>query len=130
MRKAASVFSSQGKECYFAYPVGNVRQKYYVMSPQLTELLVHLFLCEQEDSCGTLGMLYQWLEEKYSIYLRYSSRLEGYLRKNSIEQPSQSEFSDNQRAFIETLREINCIVKLSDNSYIITLDTEEGGWWK
>ena len=130
VRKAASVFSSQGKECYFAYPVGNVRQKYYVMSPQLTELLVHLFLCEQEDSCGTLGMLYQWLEEKYSIYLRYSSRLEGYLRKNSIEQPSQSEFSDNQRAFIETLREINCIVKLSDNSYIITLDTEEGGWWK
>lgn len=130
VRKAASVFSSQGKECYFAYPVGNVRQKYYVMSPQLTELLVHLFLCEQEDGCGTLGMLYQWLEEKYSIYLRYSSRLEGYLRKNSIEQPSQSEFSDNQRAFIETLREINCIVKLSDNSYIITLDTEEGGWWK
>ncbi|MCI9501579.1 MAG: hypothetical protein HFG76_06230 [Hungatella sp.] len=130
VRKVSSVFSSQGKECYFAYPVGNVRQKYYVMSPQFTELMVHLFLCEQEDVCGTLGMLYQWLEEKYSIYLGYSSKLETYLKKNSIEQPSKSEFDDNQRAFIETLREINCIVKLSDNSYIITFDTEEGGWWK
>ena len=129
VRKVASVFSSQGKECYFAYPVGSVRQKYYVMSPQFTELMVHLFLGEQEDGCGTLGMLYQWLEEKYSIYLRYSFKLENYLKKNAIEQPSQNEFEDNQRAFIETLREINCIVKLSDNSYIITFDTEEGGWW-
>ena len=51
------------------------------------------------------------------------------MKKNAIEQPSQNEFEDNQRAFIETLREINCIVKLSDNSYIITFDTEEGGWW-
>ena len=99
------------------------------MSPQFTELMVHLFLGEQEDGCGTLGMLYQWLEEKYSIYLRYSFKLENYLKKNAIEQPSQNEFEDNQRAFIETLREINCIVKLSDTSYIITFDTEEGGWW-
>lgn len=129
VRKVASVFSSQGKECYFAYPVGSVRQKYYAMSPQFTELMVHLFLCEQEDGCGTLEMLYQWLEDKYSIYLRYSFKLENYLKKNAIEQPSQSEFEDNQRAFIGTLRELNCIVKLSDNSYIITFDTEEGGWW-
>lgn len=128
VRRVSAVFSSQGKECYFAYPIGRVQQKYYVMSPQLTEVLVHLFLQEQEDECGTLEMLYQWLEEKYSIYIGYSKDLVRYLKNNAIEQPTQTDFDENQKAFITTLQEINCISKLSDNSYIITFDGEAGRW--
>lgn len=128
VRRVSAVFSSQGKECYFAYPIGNVQQKYYAMSSQLTEVLVHLFLSEQEEECGTLEMLYQWLIERYSIYIGYSADLTKYLRKNAIEQPSQSDFDENQRAFIKTLEELNCIIKLADNSYMITFDNEKGRW--
>lgn len=128
VRRVSAVFASQGKECYFAYPIGSVHQKYYAMSSQLTEVLVHLFLSEQEEECGTLEMLYQWLIEKYSIYIGYSADLIKYLRVNAIEQPTQSDFNDNQKAFIKTLEELNCIIKLADNSYMITFDNEKGRW--
>lgn len=128
VRKVSSVFASHGKECYFAYPIGKVRQKYYVMSPALTEVLVYIFLEEQEEGRGTLENFYQWLEKRYCIYLRYSPKMIKYFKQNAIEQPSQMDFSENQKAFIQTLEEINCIVKLSDNSYIITYDNEAGRW--
>lgn len=128
VRKVSSIFAGQGKECYFAYPIGKVKQKYYVMSPALTEVLIYIFLEEQEEGRGTLENFYRWLENRYCIYLRYSPKLIKYFKQNAIEQPSQMDFSENQKAFVQTLEEINCIVKLSDNSYIITYDNEAGRW--
>ena len=47
------------------------------------------------------------------------------LKKMHIKVPFQ-EFRQNEQALLDTLDEINCLIRLSDSGYVVTLPEEKG----
>ena len=129
VRVVSSMLSGQGKEARMVYPTNNVRQKYFAMSGEITELLLMLFLTQEHSvsEYATLSGFLRWLERQYGIYIAFSDKLIDYLNENSIQVPSTQEFNDNVQAFINTLESINSIYKLSDTSYIVCMPGKLGG---
>ena len=67
----------------------------------------------------------QSLETNYGIYIRKGKKVEKLLTKYGI-RVTQQEFNRNEQAFLDTLEQVNCLVRLSDSGYVVTLPEKKG----
>lgn len=124
-QRILSVLQSSGKEIGFVYPISRSRFKYFAMSDELTAFLVRLYLARIDRDYASSDDFFRDLEETYGIYIRKGKEPERLIRKYRV-RVTQQEFSRNEQAFLETLERVNCLVRLSDSGYIVTLPEKKG----
>jgi len=123
--KISSTLPTCGKQIGMVFPESNARQKYFAMSSSLTEFYVRLYLAKKNQKYDYLDNFIEFLQKRYHIVLTKTKEGETLLRKLKLNITAQ-EFAKNKQAFIDTLHSINCLVKLSDSGYVITLPEEKG----
>lgn len=123
--KISSTLPTSGRECGFIFPKSNSRFKYFALSQALLEFFVRLYLAEIGEEYDYLDNFVSHLEKKYHIYIVKSNQIDKYLSNYQMK-ITASEFRKNEEALIENLAESNCLVKLSDSGYIITLPEKRG----
>lgn len=126
-KRIFNVLQSSGKEIGFVYPVTRSKFKYFAMSGELTAFLVRLYLAGQSGEYAFLDDFLQHLETDYGIYIRKGKKTDKLVRKHRIRLAGQ-EFGRNEQAFLETLDRVNCLIRLSDSGYVITLPERKGGF--
>lgn len=124
-KRIFSVLQSSGKEIGFVYPATRSKFKYFALSGGLTAFLVRLYLAEKNLPYAFVDDFIKYLEVNYGIYIRKCSKTEGLVSKYKI-RVTQQEFSRNEQAFLETLDQVNCLIRLSDSGYIVTLPEKKG----
>jgi len=123
--KISSTLPTSGRECGLVFPKSTSRFKYFALSQELLEFFVRLYLAEIEEEYDYLDNFVSHLETKYHLYIIKSNQIDRYLSKYQMK-ITASEFRKNEEALIENLRESNCLVKLSDSGYVITLPEKRG----
>lgn len=125
---AIQIFSTQGREAKCVYPQSQVRQKYFVMSREITDLFVRLYFAHNNKIVyDTVENFTRWLKDNYLICIGFSKEINQYIDgKPHIKQIRASIYRDNYKTFISTLDSLQCIIKLSDTSHIITLPGNKG----
>lgn len=125
LTKISSTLPTSGREMGIVFPTNSVRHKYFAMSNSLAEFYVRFYLSSINEEYAYLDDFIRFLELKYNIYIVKSDemvrRIKSYHTKVSMH-----EFKENEEAFLATLRSINCLVKLSDSGYVITLPEMKG----
>ena len=124
-KRIFSVLQSSGKEIGFVYPATRSRFKYFALSGELTAFLVRLHLARKDLEFVFVDDFIKELEEHYGIYIRKCSKTERLVQKYKI-RVKQQEFSRNEQAFLETLDQVNCLIRLSDSGYVVTLPEKKG----
>lgn len=124
-KRIFSVLQSSGKEIGFVYPATRSRFKYFALSGELTAFLVRLHLVRKGLEFVFFDDFIKDLEEHYGIYIRKCSKTERLVQKYKI-RVKQQEFSRNEQAFLETLDQVNCLIRLSDSGYVVTLPEKKG----
>jgi len=124
-KRIFSVLQSSGKEIGFVYPATRSKFKYFALSGELTAFLVRLYLARKDLEFVFFDDFIKDLEERYGIYIRKCSKTERLAQKYKI-RVKQQEFSRNEQAFLETLDQVNCLIRLSDSGYVITLPEKKG----
>lgn len=124
-KRIFSVLQSSGKEIGFVYPATRSRFKYFALSGELTAFLVRLYLARKDLEFVFFDDFIKDLEERYGIYIRKCSKTERLAQKYKI-RVKQQEFSRNEQAFLETLDQVNCLIRLSDSGYVVTLPEKKG----
>lgn len=124
-QRILSVLQSSGKEIGFVYPISRSRFKYFAMSDELTAFLVRLYLARKDRDYVFSDDFFQELEKRYGIYIRKGKETDTLIRKYRV-RATQQEFSRNEHAFLETLERVNCLVRLSDSGYVVTLPEKKG----
>lgn len=124
-KRIFNVLQSSGKEIGFVYPVSRSKFKYFAMSGELTAFLVRLYLAGQPGEYAFLDDFLQYLETDYGIYIRKGKKVDRLVRKYGIRLAGQ-EFGRNEQAFLETLDRVNCLIRLSDSGYVVTLPEWKG----
>lgn len=125
LTKISSTLPTCGRQIDMIFPKNRARQKYFAMSETLTEFYVRLYLARKGLQYDYLDNFIQDLEERYRIVLVKSVTGEKMLKRINIKLPAQ-EYAKNKAAFIDMLSSINCLIKLSDSGYVITLPEEKG----
>lgn len=127
-KRIFSVLQSSGKEIGLVHPASRSRFKYFAMSGEITAFLVRLYLASSSNKLGYAFTddFMQYLEKNYGFYIRNSNKKVENLVKKSRIRVSQQEFSRNEQAFLETLDNVNCLIRLSDSGYVITLPEKKG----
>ncbi|MBU3126236.1 hypothetical protein [Clostridium tagluense] len=129
--KISSVFSSSGGAIDFIFPKTAGKFKYFALSSTLAEYFVRLYLSDKKVNenlkltIGYLNDFVNWLGERYGIYFTNNEKLELFLKEADITVKA-SEFNMNKTALIENLTSINCLIKVSDSTYIVILPEEKG----
>ena len=123
--KIASILPTSGKQIDMIYPKSNVRHKYFAMSGNLAEFYVRLYLSEKELRYDSLDSFLEHLQSKYRIVIE-KPKNGAKILNNVKPKLSAQEFAKNRAAFINTLDRANCLIKLSDSGYVITLPEEKG----
>lgn len=125
LKKISSVLPTSGKQIEMIFPNSNARNKYFAMSGRLSEFYVRLYLARKERAYDYLDSFIYDLQERYGILLINSSVTD---RKKKRLKPNLSamDFAKNKNAFIDTLDGANCLIKLSDSGYVITLPEMKG----
>lgn len=124
-KRIFSVLQSSGKEIGFVYPPTRSKFKYFAMSGELTAFLVRLYLAKKDLAYDFLDGFMQFLETSYGINIRRNKRIDKMLKKYQV-RVTQQEFGRNEEAFLDTLDSVNCLVRLSDSGYIVTLPETKG----
>lgn len=124
-KRIFSVLQSSGKEIGFVYPPTRSKFKYFAMSGELTAFLVRLYLAKRDLAYDFLDGFMQFLETSYGINLRKNKKIDKMLKKYQV-RVTQQEFGRNEEAFLDTLDSVNCLVRLSDSGYIVTLPETKG----
>ena len=124
-KRIFSVLQSSGKEIGFVYPATRSRFKYFALSGGLTAFLVRLYLAKKDLPYAFVDDFIKYLETDYGIYIRKCSKTEKLVSKYKI-RVTQQEFSRNEQALLETLDQVNCLIRLSDSGYIVTLPEKKG----
>ena len=124
-KRIFNVLQSSGKEIGFVHPPTRSRFKYFAMSGELTAFLVRLYLAQKDLEYAFLEDFIQSLEANYGIYIRKGKKVEKLLTKYGI-RVTQQEFNRNEQAFLDTLDHVNCLVRLSDSGYVVTLPEKKG----
>lgn len=127
LQKMTSILSTCGKQIDMVYPKTNVNSKYFAMSESLSEFYVRLHLARKRLQYDYLDNFMNDLVERYRIVIEKSVESEKYLRGTKPRLQAQ-EFRKNRQAFLDTLNAANCLIKLSDSGYIITLPEAKGGF--
>ncbi|MBD5513732.1 MAG: hypothetical protein HDR06_03510 [Lachnospiraceae bacterium] len=125
LSKISSTLPTSGRQIEMIFPKGNAKHKYFAMSASLTEFYVRLYLADKGHVYDYLDNFIQYLQSKYRIVLTKTNDTERLLRSVRPKLSAQ-EFSKNKSAFIDTLNAANCLVKLSDSGYVITLPEKKG----
>lgn len=107
------------------FPKSNANQKYFAMSANLTEFYVRLYLAEKGQQYDYLDNFIDHLESRYHIVLIRTQNSEKLLKTIKPKLTAQ-DFLNNKAAFIDTLNSVNCLVKLSDSGFVVTLPEEKG----
>lgn len=125
LTKLSSTLSTSGRQIEMIYPRSNAKQKYFAMSENLTEFYVRLYLARKDQPYDYLDNFLEDLQARYRIVIAKS--VEGDKRLKSIRPKlSAQDFAKNKAAFIDTLNSVNCLIKLSDSGYVITLPEMKG----
>ena len=125
LTKLSSTLATSGKQIGMIYPRSNVRQKYFAMSENLAEFYVRLYLARMERQYDYLDHFLDDLQKRYRIVIAKSA--EGDRRLKEIKpRLSAQDFARNKEAFIDTLNSVNCLIKLSDSGYVVTLPERKG----
>ena len=109
------------------FPRNRSRQKYFAMSETLTEFYVRLYLARKNLKYDYLDNFIEDLQSRYRIILKKSPEGERMLKSMHIALSAQ-EYAKNQAAFTDMLNSINCLIKLSDSGYVVTLPEEKGAF--
>ena len=134
--KISSVLSSSGGAIGFIHPKKAGSYKYFAFSSSLAEYFVRMYLSDKRKQyfvenqkndyqIGYLNDFILWLGICYNIYFEDSHKLREFLSKDNIV-PKSSEFNKNKASLIENLISINCLIKVSDSTYIVTLPEKKG----
>lgn len=126
-KRIFNVLQSSGKEIGFVHPATRSRFKYFALSGELTAFLVRLYLSGKEEHPDYVFLddFIKYLEDNYGIYIRKCSKTDRLVKKYKI-RVTQQEFSRNEQAFLETLDQVNCLIRLSDSGYVVTLPEKKG----
>lgn len=124
-KRIFNVLQSSGKEIGFVHPPSRSKFKYFAMSGELTAFLVRLYLSQKDLEYAFFEDFVQSLEKDYGIYIRKDKKSEKLLAKYGI-RVTQQEVSRNEQAFLNTLDHVNCLVRLSDSGYVVTLPEKKG----
>jgi hypothetical protein len=125
--KISSTLPTTGRDINILFPKSNARQKYFAMSGEIAEFFVRLYLIQMDTEFGYFDDFIEWLQAKYSIFIRLD--LEGVLTKYLHRINSSVTVQDsnkNENAFIKTLLDANCLIKLSDSGFIVVLPEKKG----
>ncbi len=125
LTKISSTLPTCGKDIDFVFPKNSSKHKFFAMSPSLLEFFVRLFLVHEKRSYAYLDNFLDWLQDRYGICIRKSPKIDRMLKKMHIKIPL-SEYRQNEQALLDNLDEINCLIRLSDSGYVITLPEEKG----
>lgn len=125
LTKISSVLSTSGKQIDMIFPQSNAKQKYFAMSGSLAEFYVRMYLAEKRRKYDYLDNFLDHLTERYRIVIGNSKGSERLLRSVKP-RLSALELSVNKAVFVENLNRINCLIKLSDSGYVITLPEKKG----
>lgn len=125
LAKISSVLPTSGRQIEMIFPNSNARQKYFAMSGTLTEFYVRLYLASRNQKYDYLDNFIVHLRNRYHILLVKSTEGDKILR-NVKPKLSAKDFARNKEAFMNTLSNANCLIKLSDSGYVITLPEQKG----
>lgn len=125
LSKISSALNTCGKDIEFVFPKTRSRHKYFALSPSLLEFLVRLYLAKEESTYAYLDNFLDSLQETYGICIQKNDQMDKMLKNLHMKVPFQ-EFRQNEQALIDNLDEINCLIRLSDSGYVITLPEEKG----
>ncbi len=125
LTKISSTLPTCGKDIGFVFPNSRSRHKYFAFSPSLLEFFVRLYLARKKRSYAYLDSFLADLEERYGICTQKSEKMDQILKSLQIKVPFQ-EFRQNEQALLDNLDENNCLVRLSDSGYVVTLPEEKG----
>lgn len=125
LTKISSVLPTCGRQIEMIFPNSNARQKYFAMSGTLTEFYVRLYLANKSQRYDYLDNFIAHLQNRYHILLVKSMEGDKML-KNVKPKLSAKDFVRNKEAFMNTLSSANCLIKLSDSGYVITLPEQKG----
>ena len=125
--KTSSTLPTLGREAGLIFPLSRTRFKYFALSEDLAEFFVRLYLSSQEGEreYDYLESFVKWIEKRYGICILKSRKLEEYLKSINAK-ISGKDFNENEEAFIQNLINVNCLIKMSDNGYVITLPEKKG----
>ncbi len=123
--KTSSTLPTLGREAGIVFPLGRSRYKYFALSEDLAEYFIRLYLSEKKRNYDYLDSFINWLEDQYDICMIKSEKLETYLKSINAKIPVR-DFIQNEESLIQNLFNTNCLIKMSDNGYIITLPEKKG----
>lgn len=125
LTKISSALNTCGKDISFVFPKTRSKHKYFALSPSLLDFLVRLYLAKEESSYAYLDNFLIFLQKRYGICILKDSQMDKILKNFHVKVPFQ-EFRENEKALIENLDDINCLIRLSDSGYVVTLPEEKG----
>lgn len=125
LAKISSTLPTSGRQIDMVFPQNRSNKKYFAMSENLSEFYIRLYLARKGQKYDYLDHFIRDLQERYHIVLVKSPEGERALRAARISLSAQ-EYGQNKRVFTEMLSGINCLIKLSDSGYVITLPEEKG----
>ena len=125
LTKMSSALPTSGRQIDMVFPQNRSSKKYFAMSETLSEFYIRLYLARKGQRYDYLDHFIRDLQERYHILLVKSAQGEQALRAARISLSAQ-EYGVNKRVFIDMLGGINCLIKLSDSGYVITLPEEKG----
>lgn len=123
--KISSALPTSGREIGFVFPKSHTKFKYFAMSRELLEFFVRLYLAGIQEEYDYLDNFIQHLEKRYHIYMVKSDKIDKYLNAYQMK-ITAGEFRKNEDALLDNLRESNCLIKLSDSGYVVTLPEKKG----
>lgn len=125
LTKISSVLPTSGRQIEMIFPSSNAKHKFFAMSGALTEFYVRLYLADKGQKYDYLDNFMIHLRNRYRILLVKSAEGDKIL-KNVKPKLSAKDFVRNKEAFMNTLNSANCLIKLSDSGYVITLPEYKG----
>lgn len=125
MSKISSTLPTCGKDIDFIFPKSSSKHKFFALSPSLLEFYVRMYLAKEDRTYAYLDNFLLHLQERYGICIQKTEEMDRILKKMHIKVPFQ-EFRQNEQALLDTLDEINCLIRLSDSGYVVTLPEEKG----
>ncbi len=125
LSKISSTLPTCGKDIDFIFPKSSSKHKFFALSPSLLEFYVRMYLAKEDRTYAYLDNFLLYLQEQYGICIQKTEQMDQILKKMHIKVPFQ-EFRQNEQALLDNLDEINCLIRLSDSGYVVTLPEEKG----
>ena len=126
--KVSSILPTMGREVNFVHPRNRAKQKYFALSEELAIFLVRLYLIHVDKDYAHYDDFVNWLNHDCNIYFSLDIKgvLKKYLNTFSADIP-MFDMNRNEKEFVKTLTNVNCLIRLSDSGYLVVLPDKKGG---